>query len=199
MGARQFYSTLNGIATAVLCFTGTVTLVLHVVPLETTLGILLWIGLIILAQSFQETPREHALAVGFGLIPSLAAWALLLVDTSLRVAGTSLFESIGQFGNQLYVSGMISLSQGFLLTSMILASVMVGLIRRDFRMAAVWLAIASFCSFVGLIHAYELTGKGVENSFALPAAPKFSAAYLILAILTYRIGRGLASHPATKD
>jgi AGZA family xanthine/uracil permease-like MFS transporter len=188
MGARQAYSVINGVVIALLCFFGCVISILHVVPLETTLGILLWIGLVILAQSFQETPREHALAVGLGLVPSLAAWALVLVDTSLRVAGSSLLAAAPSFGNQLYIHGVIALSQGFLLSSMILASVLVALIRHKFTVAAVWLLIASACSFVGLIHAYTLTDKGVENVFSLPAAPRFAAAYLLAAFLVAGFG-----------
>ncbi|MEM6883574.1 MAG: NCS2 family permease [Verrucomicrobiota bacterium] len=189
MGARQAYSVINGVVVAALCFLGCITAVLQVVPLETTLGILLWIGLIMMAQSFQETPKEQALAVGIGLVPSLAAWALILIDTSLRVAGSSLLDAVPKFGNQLYINGVIALSQGFLLSSMILASVMVALIRQKFMVAAGWLGIAAACSFTGLIHAYAVTERGVENDFNFPAAPEFTLAYLISALLVLGIGK----------
>lgn len=91
MGARAGYSIINGVAITLLCLVGGVTLVLKVVPLEAVIGILLWVGLTITAQSFQETPKKHALAVAVGLIPSLAAWALLLIETTLQKAGTSLY------------------------------------------------------------------------------------------------------------
>ena len=73
MGARVGYSALNGILISGLCMIGGVTLVLKFVPLEATLGILLWIGIIITAQAFQETPKQHALAVAVGFVPPLAA------------------------------------------------------------------------------------------------------------------------------
>ncbi len=57
MGARWGYSILNGAAVLLICLTGTLPLVLKVVPLEAVIGILLWIGIIITAQSFQEVPR----------------------------------------------------------------------------------------------------------------------------------------------
>ena len=122
MGARAGYSILNGVVITLLCLFGGVTLVLKVVPLEATLGILLWVGIIITAQAFQEVPRKHALAVAFGLIPSLAAWALLLVETSLRKAGKTLFEIAPTFGSDLYIHGVIALNQGFLLSAMVLAA-----------------------------------------------------------------------------
>jgi AGZA family xanthine/uracil permease-like MFS transporter len=177
MGARAGYSILNGAVVTALCLFGGITLVLKVVPLEATLGILLWIGIIITAQAFQEVPKRHALAVAFGLIPSLAAWALLIVETSLRVAGKSLFEVAPAFGSDFYIRGVIALSQGFLLSSMVLAAILVFVIEREFLRAAGWTATAAVLSMIGLIHAYDLTPSGVHNKFGIFAAPDFAAAY----------------------
>ncbi len=160
-----------------LCVLGGITLVLKVVPLEATLGILLWIGIIITAQAFQEVPKSHALAVAFGLIPSLAAWALQLVETSLRKAGKGLFEAAPAFGNDLYIHGIIALNQGFLLSSMVLAAILVFVIEREFLRAAGWTATAAVLSMIGLIHAYELTPSGVQNKFGIMAAPEFAVTY----------------------
>ena len=71
MGARAGYSAANGIIISALCVLGGVSLVLKFIPMEATLGILVWISIIMTAQAFQETPKAHALAVAIGLIPSL--------------------------------------------------------------------------------------------------------------------------------
>ncbi|MBI3302698.1 MAG: NCS2 family permease [Deltaproteobacteria bacterium] len=192
MGARAGYSILNGAVVTLLCLLGGITLVLKVIPLEATLGILLWVGIIITAQAFQEVPRSHALAVAFGLIPSLAALALLLVETSLRKAGKTLFEVAPAFGGDLYIHGVIALNQGFLLSAMVLAAILVFVIEREFLRAAGWTATAAVLSAVGLIHAYELTPAGVQNKFGLAAAPDFalmyglSAGFLVLLHFTGR-------------
>jgi AGZA family xanthine/uracil permease-like MFS transporter len=183
MGARAGYSILNGVVVTLLCLFGGITLVLQIVPLEAALGILLWIGIIITAQAFQEVPKSHALAVAFGLIPSLAAWGLLLVETSVRAAGKTLFEVAPAFGNDLYIHGMIALNQGFLLSAMILAAILVFVIEREFLRAAGWTAVAAVLSLVGLIHAYELTPAGVQNKFGLAAAPGFAIMYGFSAVL----------------
>lgn len=177
MGARAGYSILNGVVIALLCLVGGMTMVLRVVPIEVALGILLWIGLIITAQAFQEVPRSHALAVGLGLVPALASWALLLVETTLRVAGSSLFAAAPLFKNDLYIHGVIALSQGFMLSSMVLSALLVQVIERRFVAAAVWAGIAALFSQVGLIHAYTLTPAGVQNKFGLAAAPDFAVVY----------------------
>jgi len=133
MGARWGYSVLNGVVISALCLIGGVTLVLKVVPLEATLGILLWIGVIITAQAFQEVPKRHSLAVAFGLVPALAAWGLLLVESALRTAGVSLMDAAPKFGTGLYIQGLFSLNQGFILSSMGLAAVMVHAIEHPFK------------------------------------------------------------------
>jgi AGZA family xanthine/uracil permease-like MFS transporter len=180
MGARGGYSILNGAVIALLCFAGGLTLVLRVIPIECTLGILLWIAIIITAQAFQEIPKQHALAVALGLIPSFASWVLLQVETALRVAGSSLFQAWDKFGPELYVRGVVALSQGFLLSSMVLAAAMVFLIDRNFRKAAYWLFAAAALSAVGLIHAFTLTPAGVQNRFGWLAAPDFAAIYALM-------------------
>jgi adenine/guanine/hypoxanthine permease len=177
MGARASYSTLNGVVIAGLCWLGGMTLVLRVVPIEVALGILLWIGLIMLAQSFQEVPRRHALAVGMGLVPALAAWALVLIETALRVGGTHLLAAAPRFGGDLYIHGVIALSQGFMLSSMVLAAVLVEVIERQFLKAMLWMGAAALLSWIGLIHAYDLTELGVQNRFGWAAAPDFALIY----------------------
>jgi len=184
MGARAAYSSINGLVITGLALVGGIGLLLKVIPLEATVGILLWIGIIMAAQAFQEVPRRHALAVALGLLPALAAWALTLIETSLQVAGSNLLAQVEALGERdLHLHGIIALSQGFLLTSMVLAAVLVFLIDREFLKAAAWTAGAAILSMLGLIHAYDLTEAGVRNRFGLAAAPWFGAMYALGALL----------------
>ena len=185
LGARSGYSALNGVFISVLCLTGTIQSVLGIIPLEAGIGILLYIGIIIVAQSFQETPREHAPAVALGIVPALAGWALLMIETALRAAGTSLFQvGMARFTREgLAVHGMISLERGFIFTSMILSAIGVALIERKFARAAAWALAAALLSAFGVIHAYDLTPGGVGSRFGFMAAPDFLLGYLLLAAL----------------
>jgi AGZA family xanthine/uracil permease-like MFS transporter len=186
LGARSGYSVLNGLFIAFLCLTGTIQVVLAFIPLEAGVGILLYIGIIIVAQSFQETPKEHAPAVALGIVPALAAWGLLMVETGLRGAGKSLHSvGLAPFGQSPAMHGMISLQQGFIFTSMILAAMAVALIERQFKKAAGWSLAAAVFSAIGLIHAYELTPAGVAARFGFIEAPEFAASYLLLAVLFF--------------
>ncbi len=190
LGARSGYSALNGIFISVLCFTGTIQAVLGLIPLQAGIGILLYIGIIIVAQSFQETPKEHAPAVALGIVPALAGWGLLMVETGLRAAGKSLFEvGLGRFNQEsLAIHGMISLERGFIFTSMILAAIGVALIERRFSSAGMWSLAAALFSAIGIIHAYDLTAGGITSRFGVMAAPDFATAYLLLALLFFGVG-----------
>ncbi|MFO0982480.1 MAG: NCS2 family permease [Planctomycetota bacterium] len=168
MGARAGYSILNGVVITGLCLTGSVALCLKVLPLEATLGILLWVGLIITAQAFQEVPKKHALAVALGLVPAFAAWALWLIETTARKAHSSLAQVAPLFGSDLYIDGIFALNQGFLLVSMVFAAILVFLIEREFARAGWWALAAAGLSASGLIHAYTLGPTGLQNKFGLP-------------------------------
>jgi len=189
LGARAGYSALNGIFIAFICLTATIQTVLDFIPLEAGIGILLYIGIIITAQAFQETPKEHALAVALGLFPALAAWGLLMVETGLRAAGKTLYEAgLPAFAGSLAIHGMISLERGFIFTSMILAAIGVFLIERQFLRAAGWALAAGVFSAIGIIHAYELTTGGIVSRFGFFAAPEFVVAYLMLFVLFLAVG-----------
>ncbi len=212
MGARAGYSLLNGVVIAGLCLIGGVTLVLRFVPLEATLGILLWIGIIMTAQAFQTVPRSHALAVAFGLIPAFASWAWeIFISPALRLGKIPVTHAIGDLAQGgLYLHGVFALHQGFLLTSMLFAAVLVYVIERQLLKAAAWLTAAAALSALGLIHAYTLTDFGPINRFAFTlidgervwvAAPQFTIAYLLGAgyLVLLHINKGLAPESLADD
>jgi adenine/guanine/hypoxanthine permease len=186
MGARHGYSILNGVIITFLCLIGGVSIFLKIIPQECILGILLWIAIIITAQAFQEIPKEHSLAVVFGLIPAFAAFTYeMVIDKTLAVAGVPLasiadrMDSVG-----LFIRGILFLDRGFLLTSMIFASVLVFMIDRKFLQAAQWTFAASVLSIIGLIHGYRLTVEGgLENKFGFGEASKFGIIYALLGCL----------------
>jgi AGZA family xanthine/uracil permease-like MFS transporter len=176
-GARAGYSIVSGSAVMLLCLSGLLPAVLRVVPLEVVAMVVVWFGLVMVGQAFQEVSKDHCIAVAFGLIPMLASWALQLVDLAAREAGSNLFAIAPRFGDELAIYGMISLSQGALLVSMVWAAALAWIFDRRFLQAAIWLGAGSIFSFFGLIHAYTLTPQGVNNKLGLFASPVFVASY----------------------
>jgi adenine/guanine/hypoxanthine permease len=176
-GARVGYSILNGLVTVLICITGVISPILHFVPLEIVAIVIVWFGLLTVAQAFQEIPKAHCVAVAFGLLPMLAAWGLQLVDLALRKGGSSLFQTAPSFGEELAIYGLIALSQGALLVSMIWAAALAYMLDRRFLPAAGWLLAGAVLSFFGLIHAYDLNSAGIMNKLGIFAAPEFAVSY----------------------
>jgi adenine/guanine/hypoxanthine permease len=182
LGARSGYSALSGAVTMLICLTGLVPLVLHIVPIEAVSIVIVWVGLVMVGETFRDVPRAHAVAVALGLVPMLASWTLQLVDLSIRKAGSTLFATASAFGGELSIYGLIAVSQGALLVSMIWTASLAMTIDRQFHKAALWMAAAALFSCLGFIHAYTLTPDGVSNRIGLFAAPAFAWSYAAGAI-----------------
>ena len=195
LGARSGYSVLNAIVVSAICFTGAIPLLTWFMPLGVTLGILVWIGLVITAQAFQEVPKAHALAVAVGFIPALAAWGDLLVETALRKAGQgyALKDLAASFAPDLYIYGMLALVPGFLLISIFLSAILAKVIDRQWRAAGCWCLVAAACSAVGIIHSFVWFGSGIAPALfqytgfdgAIPSGLDFAVVYLSAAGLLF--------------
>lgn len=173
LGARAGYSVLNGAFCTVLCLTGTMAVVSWAVPIEAGMAIVLWIGIVITAQAFQATPKEHAPAVVLGLLPGIGAWGVLMAKDGLRAAGAK-FEPdlIAKFQqNGSYIHGAFALEQGFIFSAMIFAAVTVHLIERRFVPAAVWCLVAAGLCALGFMHSYTFTPADAVGALGTPAWP----------------------------
>lgn len=78
MGAGWAYSLLNAFAIAALCLTGLAAALETIVPITAGASILLWIGVIILAQAFSASPERHGGAVAVGLFPAIAGLIIMI-------------------------------------------------------------------------------------------------------------------------
>jgi AGZA family xanthine/uracil permease-like MFS transporter len=158
VGGRIGYSLATGVVIALVCFLGLTALLLAVVPLVAILPILLYIGLVIGAQAFQASPKEHAPAVVLAIIPNVAAWGHLQVDSALNAAGTAAatlgFDKLA--GSGIVYHGMHLLGGGAVLAGLVLGAMAAFIIDRQFRNAAVWAFAGAALSFFGFIHGETL-------------------------------------------
>jgi len=165
LGARAGYSTLNGLVVVAICLTGAVTVISKIVPLEAGIAIVLWIGIIITAQSFQTTPNEHAPAVALGLFPAIAAWGATVAQGAFIVAGGKTIQDVltaklSTEVNGFLLHGLIVMERGYIFTCMMLAAISAFLIDRKLYTAAIWSLIAAAFAGIGLTHAYQVFGAG---------------------------------------
>jgi len=159
--------------------------VLRVLPLEVVAFAVVWFGLAMVGQAFQEVPATHTVAVALGLVPMLAQWVTQMVDLAIRKAGSDLLIVAPRFGGELAIYGMIALGQGGLLVSMIWAAALVWIIERRFLRASAWMLVAAFLSCFGVIHAYRLTAQGIENHLGWWVSPEFTLSYAAAALFLF--------------
>jgi adenine/guanine/hypoxanthine permease len=154
MGGRIGYSAATGVMVIVLSWLGVISLMSAIIPVVAISPILLYIGMLIGAQSFQETPRSHAPAIILSLMPHLAHWGRLQIDNALAAAGTSAaavgFDKLSQ-GGVLY-QGLAVLGSGSILGGLILGAIAAFIIDRSFVKAATFAAVGGVLTFFGFMH-----------------------------------------------
>ncbi|MFI3122266.1 MAG: NCS2 family permease, partial [Methylococcaceae bacterium] len=189
MGARAGYSILNGAFITLVCLTGSLSYIAWAVPIDAGMAIVLWIGIVIAAQAFQETPRQHAPAVVLGLLPGIAAWGAFMAKSGVRAAdyGTGQMPAFSETmlmrfqQSDIWIHGAFALEQGFIFTAMILAALTVAIIERHFIKAALWSGSASLLSACGLIHSYRWTLS--DTALSLTPAWEWAIAYALMGLI----------------
>ena len=181
MGGRIGYSAATGVAVIALTWFGVVSVMLALIPTVAILPILLYIGMLIGSQAFQETPKRHAPAIILGLTPHLAHWVVTLMTGALAGAGTvlatlgpekkaELFKAMNNEGVMFH--GLEILGGGSILGGLILGDVGVFIIDRNFTKASAFAATGALLTFFGFMHGDRL---GIGQS------PTVAASYLIVA------------------
>jgi AGZA family xanthine/uracil permease-like MFS transporter len=191
LGARAGYSVLNGVFMTAVCLTGTLSYIAWAVPVDAGLAIMLWIGIVMVAQAFTATPSAHAPAVVIGILPGIAAWGALMAKSGLRAAG---FGAPGGpvFSDALlapfhqadvWIHGAFALEQGAIFTATLLAAMTVAVIERRFLQASAWCLAAALLSALGLMHSYRWTPADTALSM-VPAWP-WAMAYGLMGLVFF--------------
>jgi AGZA family xanthine/uracil permease-like MFS transporter len=177
MGGRIGYSAATGLTVIVLCWLGAISVISAIIPTVAILPILLYIGMLIGSQAFQETPKEHAPAIVLAIVPSIANWGLTLINSALAAAGVFAVtdELAGNMlSNGIFYRGLQILGSGSTLGGLILGAAAVCIIDRRFAKAAGFALAGAILSFFGLMHG-EHIGVAVSSLVAL--------SYLLVAVI----------------
>ncbi len=174
MGGRIGYSAATGIIVLLLAWFGVIALMSALIPVVAISPILLYIGMLIGAQAFQETPKSHAPAIILALMPHLAAWGKLQIDNALGAAGTSAaavgFDKLGQTG--VLYEGLAVLGGGAILGGLVLGAIAAFVIERQLWRAAAFALAGAALTFFGFMHGEQV---GIAES------PMVALAYLLVA------------------
>lgn len=171
LGARCGYSILNGVFFTVVFLLGLGMLIVSAVPMEAGMAIVLYIGVMIAAQSYEATPTKHYPAVALGFFPAVAMMAVLLMPQILAGVGAEggILPMINAHGAALEdaarrtdswwpigVYALAGANSGFVITGMLISAITAFLIDRQFKTAAIWCIIAGVVTLLGFHHAYRV-------------------------------------------
>ncbi len=189
MGGRIGYSAATGAMVLVLSWFGVISLIVALVPVVAISPILLYIGMLMGAQAFQETPKSHAPAIVLALAPHLAAWGKLQIDNALGAAGTSAVEvgldKLGQVG--VLYQGLSVMGGGAILGGLVLGAITVFIIERQFAKAAAFAMTGSVLTFFGFIHG---------EAIGIAQTPVVAVSYVGVAVILFGCSKYAAIVPA---
>jgi AGZA family xanthine/uracil permease-like MFS transporter len=166
----------------VLTWFGVVALMMAIIPSVALLPILLYIGMLIGAQAFQESPHKHAPAVVLAIVPTIAAWGTTQINNALGAAGTD----AGKVGldalanNGVLYHGLQVLGSGATLCGIILGSIAVMIIDGKLMKAAAFSLTGAVLTFFGLIH---------SEAIGVMKMPEVAVSYLLVAVFLAILSR----------
>jgi AGZA family xanthine/uracil permease-like MFS transporter len=189
IGGRIGYSAATGVMVLILSWFGILALMMALIPIVAIVPILLYIGMLIGAQAFQETPKSHAPAVVLSLVPQVAAWGKLQIDSALGAAGTNVsavgLDKLGQVG--VLYHGLEILGSGAILVSLILAAVCACIIDRAYARAAGFAVAGAVLTFFGFMH---------SEAIGIAKTPMVAISYLGMAGVLFWCAKTQTSAPA---
>jgi len=193
MGARAGYTLATALVVGGAGILGYFDWIFYLLPKAVVFPILIFVGLEMTSQSFLATPRRHYPAVALACIPALAYLASLTLKQVLP--GEMEIAALSPPA-QRWVETVIVLSGGFIVTSLLWATMLAHLIDGKARAAAACLVIAGVLALFGVIHSplpsspivvpseairlVEAQGRGVASEGQSPY--HWAAAYWLSAL-----------------
>jgi AGZA family xanthine/uracil permease-like MFS transporter len=198
IGSRAGYSVLNAAAMTLIACTGTLGIIVHFIPVEAGMALIIWIGLAMAAQAFEVVPPRHIPAVVVGLVPALGAYTEFVIKRTLLAVGygtadhpipatlNALFANRADY----YSAGVFAVGEGYIYTCMILSAATVQIIERRFMRAAGWFAAGGVIALLGLAHNYKITGADIIGviGYAPGAIPLAYFMVAAICVVVDRIG-----------
>jgi adenine/guanine/hypoxanthine permease len=196
MGGRAAYTLVNALFVGAAGSFGLFIFLFQYLPPAAMFPILVFVGLEITAQSFHATPVRHYPAVVLAMLPALAA----LVVVVLKGAFPGVTPPTE--GGRLAVQTLRCLANGFLISGMLWAGLLVMILDGKPGRAALYCVVAGLCALVGIIHSPladeridwpwavlgALAGSEYREAVRYQTPYHWAAAYALMAGLLLALG-----------
>ncbi|CAF1172214.1 unnamed protein product, partial [Didymodactylos carnosus] len=185
MGAKQGYSLVNALIFVPLCFLGLTAPILSVIAVVSINPLIVFVGVIICANTLEITPVRHYPALLIGILPVVAEWGQGTIVSGI----SSAYQSVANqsFTNEIKAgitgydyNGLVNFGGGALLQCIFLTVIMMYMIDRKWLSAVLWCVLAAVFAFFGLINS---SAVGVLYREKEDTGWKFTTAFGMLAVL----------------
>ncbi|MEZ4272134.1 MAG: NCS2 family permease [Myxococcota bacterium] len=153
------YSLANGLFFAGFSILGLLELVAVLIPVETGVGILVWIGMVVSLQAVRDVESRQLPAVILGILPAIGAWGWSILNRSWALAGGD-FEILRHQTPPALVAQLAATAHGFLLTGIIWSAAALAMLDNRWRSAGGWFVAAAVLSILGLMHSGGILAAG---------------------------------------
>src|SRR4051812_5304318 len=186
MGCRAGYTLLTGLFIGLGGILGYTSFIVELIPRAVIAPVLIFVALEITCQAFLACERRHAPAVALTLLPTIARLLTIKLSNPDLVPPDRFQAALNAQGRglpELLVT--VALGNGFIVTAMLWGAIVVKLIDRQIRAAAVYVTICAVLTYFGLIHS-ALPDGNLYLPWNLPEPARripnqFTAAYAALA------------------
>ena len=149
------------------------------IPEAAVAPMLVFVGLVILAQAFTASPRSHAPAVAIALLPHISNLIHTKVTGALHYLNIKVDQGVisGLLQKEgIHLQGHTFLAQGAILTGLLWAGMLAAMIDSRFEKAGTFALGATILTGLGILHSSQLS---------LVPHPRLFTAYAVLTVLLY--------------
>jgi len=156
MGGRAAYTLAAGLFVGIGGILGALSFVVGAIPEAVLTPILLFVGIEIVSQAFAESPRKHAPAVAFAIIPVVAYLVLTYTDSLIGKLdpATVLPPALAEERGVLRAVG-----SGFIMTAMLWGGFLADLLDGRLRRAGAFMLLCAALTLFGFIHSLAPAGE----------------------------------------
>jgi AGZA family xanthine/uracil permease-like MFS transporter len=181
MGARSGYTLACGLFIGLGAASGMISVLIGAVPESLLVPVLVYVGVEMAAQAGLETPKAHARALPFALIPVIAYLVVIKVSGFLGDAGLSI-DRLPQT-SRASLAALYMLGNGFVVSAMVWVALVVLIIESQLLRAALVCVLAATMTLFGLMHSPFSDGRLFLPDRATPHAVfALAFGYLLVAV-----------------
>jgi AGZA family xanthine/uracil permease-like MFS transporter len=186
MGGRAAYTLATGLFIGIGGALGAMSFVVEALPEAVITPILLFVGIEIVSQAFVESPRRHAPAVVFSIIPAVGYLVLTYADSLIgKLDPATLLPN--DLTDEMGI--LRAVGHGFILTAILWGGLLADLIDGKLRRASLYFILCAVFTMFGLIHSVTPSGEiyfpwQIGNSFIWQIA----LGYAIIAVALWLWG-----------